>query len=211
MTNLTIAFLISVIGLDTTIAFQMLISQPIFACTIIGYLMGEPMMGLEIGAIMQLLWLNMLPIGAARFPEGNIASMLVSVLVIRYAGLEIPNLVFAAAFAFSLLISYVGAQLTELDRRLNTYILQWAEKAASRADLRKLTLLDVLSVVFYIIIMTVMSYIALNVADSIIPKLTELPKSWEERFFMVKPAVWGMGFALTLSMFLRKFNLKNKS
>ncbi|MCB0262011.1 MAG: PTS sugar transporter subunit IIC [Calditrichaeota bacterium] len=209
MSNFSLALLISLLGLDTTIAFQVLISQPVFACSIIGWLMGDPMTGMEIGAIMQMIWLNMLPVGAASFPEGNIASMLVCVIVIRFADLDIPNTVFAVAFVYGMIVSYVGAQLTTLDRRLNTRILKWAQQAAEQADLRKLTLLDMLSIAFYLIIMVFLSFIMLWLADVIFPLLSSLPPSWETRLQFVKPVVWGIGIALTAALIIRKKPGKN--
>lgn len=204
MSNFSLALLISLLGLDTTIAFQVLISQPVFACSIIGWLMGDPVTGMEIGAIMQMIWLNMLPVGAASFPEGNIASMLVCAIVIRFADMDMPNTVFAVAFVYGMIVSYVGAQLTTLDRRLNTRILKWAQQAAEQADLRKLTLLDMLSIAFYLIIMVFLSFIMLWLADVIFPLLTSLPPGWETRLQFVKPVVWGIGIALTAALIIRK-------
>ncbi len=209
MSNFSLALLISLLGLDTTIAFQVLISQPVFACSIIGWLMGDPVTGMEIGAIMQMIWLNMLPVGAASFPEGNIASMLVCAIVIRFADLDMPNTVFAVAFVYGMIVSYVGAQLTTLDRRLNTRILKWAQQAAEQADLRKLTLLDMLSIAFYLIIMVFLSFIMLWLADVIFPLLTSLPQGWETRLQFVKPVVWGIGIALTAALIIRKKPGKN--
>lgn len=209
MSNFSLALLISLLGLDTTIAFQVLISQPVFACSIIGWLMGDPVTGMEIGAIMQMIWLNMLPVGAASFPEGNIASMLVCAIVIRFADLDMPNTVFAVAFVYGMIVSYVGAQLTTLDRRLNTRILKWAQQAAEQADLRKLTLLDMLSIAFYLIIMVFLSFIMLWLADVIFPLLTSLPPGWETRLQFIKPVVWGIGIALTAALIIRKKPGKN--
>ena len=63
MPNFALSLFIAFLGLDTTIAFQVMISQPIFSCPILGWLLGDPLTGMEIGAMMQLLWLNNIPAG----------------------------------------------------------------------------------------------------------------------------------------------------
>ena len=67
MPNFLIALFIGFLSLDTTIAFQMLISQPIFSCGILGWIFGNPALGIEIGIMMQLLWINIIPSGATTF------------------------------------------------------------------------------------------------------------------------------------------------
>lgn len=62
------------VALDTTAAFQILISHPLISCSAVGLLLGNFPLGFTIGIILELVWLNELPMGAARFSEGNIGS-----------------------------------------------------------------------------------------------------------------------------------------
>lgn len=197
MPNFALSLFIAFLGLDTTIAFQVMISQPIFSCPILGWLLGDPLTGMEIGAMMQLLWLNNIPAGGNKFPEGNIASMVMCILVIRYMDLALPNLVFTAAFLISFVTSYVGSVFTVLDRRLNGYILQWAQSAAHTASLRRLTLLDLMSIASYWLIMALMTYLTLLYADWAMPYIVDLPNQWEAALGLVKPVLWGIGIGLT--------------
>lgn len=200
MSNLWIAFIIGFLGLDTTIAFQVLISQPIFACSILGGVLGNFPLGVEIGIMMQLFWLYMIPTGAAKFPEGNIASMITCVIAIEYQTLEMPNLVFAGSFLFGILFSFLGAQLTTVDRKLNGQIVDWMLEAAQNASIRKITLLDALSILIYFLLMSFLAFVALSCAGFLMPLLSEFPAGIDDKFFAVKPIVWGIGIAFTIPM-----------
>lgn len=210
MANSLLSLLIGFLGLDTTIAFQVLISQPIFACPIIGWLLGNPSLGMEIGIMMQLIWLNELPVGAAVFLEGNIASMVTCAIAIQFEELNLPNLVFTAAFVIGMVVSYLGAQLTVLDRKLNGLILKLTLEAAQKASLKQIALLDFTSVLIYFLMMSTLAYLALWGAGQVIPLLVEnLPSQAEQKLGLVKPAVWGLGISLTLPMIFRILRQKD--
>src|SRR4030042_3529158 len=106
-----ISAIISILSLDITIAFQVLISSPIFSCTILGWLLGDIRLGIELGFIFQLLWLGKIPAGAYIVPEGNIASMIAVVLVLlnRENGWENTTLV--VVFLEAILVRYLGSLL----------------------------------------------------------------------------------------------------
>lgn len=56
-------------GLDRTAALQLMLSRPLVAATATGLLLGAPWLGLEIGAILELLWISRMPVGAAIPPD----------------------------------------------------------------------------------------------------------------------------------------------
>jgi len=127
MDLIVLALVISVLSLDITIAFQVLISSPIFACPLIGWILGDVWMGFEIGILFQLLWLGRIPVGAYIMPEGNIASMIVTSLVILYQEIGFPNTALAIVFIEGIIVSFIGAQLTYFYRKLNGKILNLIE------------------------------------------------------------------------------------
>ena len=83
-----------VCGLDRTAALQIMISRPIVAAPLIGWLLGDVGVGLEIGLMVELLWLARLPVGAAIPPDDTQVSVAATVLAISlghmlgYRGLE---------------------------------------------------------------------------------------------------------------------------
>lgn len=71
-----------VCGLDRTAALQIMISRPIVAAPLVAWLLGDITVGLEIGLMVELLWLARLPIGAAIPPDDTQVSIAGTVLAI---------------------------------------------------------------------------------------------------------------------------------
>ena len=72
---LTIALLGAIVGLDVVSFPQAMISRPIVAATLTGIVLGEPAGGLLVGATLELIALETLPVGASRYPEWGSASV----------------------------------------------------------------------------------------------------------------------------------------
>ena len=72
---LTITLLGAIVGLDVVSFPQAMISRPIVAATLTGIVLGEPQGGLLVGATLELIALETLPVGASRYPEWGSASV----------------------------------------------------------------------------------------------------------------------------------------
>jgi mannose/fructose/N-acetylgalactosamine-specific phosphotransferase system component IIC len=71
---LPIALLGGILGLDVVGFPQAMISRPLVAATLAGGLVGDPLSGLLIGAALELIALETLPFGAAKYPEWGSAA-----------------------------------------------------------------------------------------------------------------------------------------
>ena len=56
-------------GLDRVALVQIMISRPLVAAPLTGLVLGNPLLGLEVGMLLELLWLGRLPVGAAIPPD----------------------------------------------------------------------------------------------------------------------------------------------
>jgi len=66
----TLAAVIAVFcGLDRIAVSQFMISRPIVAGPLTGIFLGEPLLGLHIGMLIELLWLGRIPVGATIPPD----------------------------------------------------------------------------------------------------------------------------------------------
>ena len=148
-----LAIIIAVLSLDTTIAFQTLISSPLFACPILGWILGDIQLGFELGFLLQLIWLSRIPAGAVIFPEGNLASMIVTSLILLNKSNGFPNTNLAIIFIEGILISFIGAKITQFYRNLNGKILDFVNKQVERAHFRVILLLEIFSIFLYFLIM----------------------------------------------------------
>lgn len=64
-----------VTGLDLVSVLQGLLSRPLVAASVAGWLMGNGTAGLLAGMVLELYALDVLPIGAARYPDWSVASV----------------------------------------------------------------------------------------------------------------------------------------
>lgn len=69
-------------GLDRTAILQVMISRPIVAAPLVAWLLGDISAGLEIGLMVELLWLARLPVGAAIPPDDTQVSIAGTVLAV---------------------------------------------------------------------------------------------------------------------------------
>jgi PTS system mannose-specific IIC component len=120
-----------VCGLDRTAAGQFMLCRPIVAAPLTGWLLGEASIGLQVGAMLELLWLGRLPVGAAIPPDDSqVAVGCTFLAVTSHAQTGLPPQALAAA---SLLIGMpfgkTGQLFDRLARLLNARLLNQAELA----------------------------------------------------------------------------------
>ncbi len=207
---LIIAPVIGILALDTTIAFQVLISQPMFACPIIGWIMGDPLTGFYVGMLLQMLWLSDLPMGAVTPPEGNVASMIATVLIIWFKASGKPNTVLLMSVITAVAVSYLGARLTIQDRKWNEFFLEKSLKAAEHAGVREIALWNALAILIYFILISVFTLVVLVISIVIFDKLIPyIPQFLENRLRILEPLIWGIGFGLSLRLVYRHILRRN--
>lgn len=76
------AVIAMICGLDRVAMLQVMLSRPIVAAPLTALVLGEPMVGLQIGLLVELLWLARLPVGAAVPPDDTQVAVATSVMVI---------------------------------------------------------------------------------------------------------------------------------
>jgi mannose/fructose/N-acetylgalactosamine-specific phosphotransferase system component IIC len=142
MENIYIGLVGSLLVLDTTVAFQFLISQPLIACTLLGWFLGDIQLGVQVGMYLQLLWLSSMPVGAAIVPEGNLAAIVIAALVIRYNNnYENFNTLLICGLFYGIVVSYLGGEIVVLFRKANQYFLHKALALARRGKLNVLNVI----------------------------------------------------------------------
>ena len=65
LTSIWISIVAAIISLDVTACWQIMISRPIIIGPVIGYLCGDFSHGIITGAMLELIWINTLPLGAS--------------------------------------------------------------------------------------------------------------------------------------------------
>ncbi len=205
MENIYIGLFGSLLILDTTVAFQFLISQPLIACPLLGWFLGDIQLGLHVGMYIQLLWLSSMPVGAAIIPEGNIAAIIITALVIRYNhNFDNFNTILICGVLFGVLVSYLGGELVVIFRKTNLLFLNKLLPYARKGKLNVLTLINFTALVFHYTLMFALIVLAMYLGDIIFNYVSQIPVEWDKYFKYSVLALIGIGAGLILSTFKEK-------
>ncbi|MDH4347515.1 MAG: PTS sugar transporter subunit IIC [Gemmatimonadota bacterium] len=116
----------TVVGLDLTTFAQVLLSRPLVAATGAGLLLGEPMVGVQVGLVLELFALDVLPVGASRYPDyGPAAIGAVALMAGRHGE---TGAWLGLAIGYGLAGALLGGASLSLLRLLNT---RWARRASA--------------------------------------------------------------------------------
>lgn len=126
-------------GLDRTAAFQLMISRPIVAAPLTGWVLGEPLAGLQVGAMVELLWLGRLPVGAAIPPDDTQVAVGATALAAGMAEAAAQTLLPSAVLAtlVSLPLGKVGQLFERAARHWNARLVVRAEEAVGGGRLEE--------------------------------------------------------------------------
>ena len=65
----------TLVGLDLVSVGQVMISRPLVAASVAGAILGDPVGGVTVGLVLELFALEVLPVGASRYPDYGPASI----------------------------------------------------------------------------------------------------------------------------------------
>jgi mannose/fructose/N-acetylgalactosamine-specific phosphotransferase system component IIC len=122
----TAAMWAGVISLDFTACGPFMVSQPLVCGPLFGWLMGQTAVGLIIGGTVQLLWMDLSPIGVG-IPYDATATTLLSVYwATRNAHGALSQVVLALVLAVP--FGFFFRWFDQLARRLNTLLMHRVER-----------------------------------------------------------------------------------
>lgn len=104
------------VAVDGTSLGQFMISRPVVAATVAGWIAGSPEHGALLGLFLEAFHLTVLPVGAARYPEGGPAAVAAAG---AYAGTSHSYSGLLVVLIFTLLWERVGGVSVERLRQLN--------------------------------------------------------------------------------------------
>jgi mannose/fructose/N-acetylgalactosamine-specific phosphotransferase system component IIC len=120
---LALSALGGVLALDATSFGQFMISRPLVAATLAGGLLGEPVLGLQIGMFLEFFHLDGMPSGGSRVPEAGPAAVVAVAIAATVSG--------PAGLAFGvmagLLVSELGGLTVGVQRHVNMALIARVE------------------------------------------------------------------------------------
>jgi len=142
LNSLEVALLGGVICLDR-VFLQAMISRPIVAGPLIGVFLSEPLTGLIVGAFIELLWIDRLPMGLYVPPNDSIVAVLATagaILAGRESGHPPRELVALAILLFlpaGLLARQVDIWIIKTNNRLSQKAAEYARLGDTRGLARE--------------------------------------------------------------------------
>jgi mannose/fructose/N-acetylgalactosamine-specific phosphotransferase system component IIC len=108
------------VAIDGTTFGQFMISRPFVAATLGGWVMGSPQEGAIVGIALEAFHLGVLPVGAAKHPEGGPAAVTTGAFFA--SGAPEPSILILAVLG-GLLLEEVGGRTVHLMRLANVRII----------------------------------------------------------------------------------------
>jgi len=131
MDLLTVAAVViwgAVVGVDLISFPQAMLNRPIVAATVAGLIVGDLEAGLRVGVVLELFALDVLPIGAARYPDFGPGAVAAGALAARGADL------LGTAALLGLGLAVLGGRSVDWLRRINGRRVRLAEGRLAAGD-----------------------------------------------------------------------------
>jgi len=120
----------TVVGLDLASMLQGLFNRPLVAGAVAGVILNDPMAGLRIGVALELFALDVLPVGAARYPDYGAAT----IAAVALGAGQAWTAALGPSVLLGLLLAHFGGWTVVLHRRMTAWALSRAEPALHRGD-----------------------------------------------------------------------------
>ena len=144
-----IAALGGIVAMDTTVAGQFMISQPLVSSAIAGFLFGDIESGIYIGTIMQLMWLKLVPAGGSIYLNGNLGT-LVAVFVLLLSSNEFQysnETIRFTVIIYGIAVSYIFGYFTTKRRVVNLILVRMANDSLDNNRISKFQGIHLLGVI----------------------------------------------------------------
>lgn len=199
----------AIVYLDTTAVAQIMICQPLVACGLWGVIAGNPQTGIFFGIAFQLLWLGSLPVGAVKFPEGNLGALIATGIAISLAEAGgLPSwIVLASAALIGLVAAYLGAEMTTQVRRIMTTHAARIVEAARGGEAKRFRRLFAGAIGIHAaagFLFTVVLFVAGRTLLHVGLKSQTIPPSWESALAGLWPGLLGVGVAVIAARLVTK-------
>jgi mannose/fructose/N-acetylgalactosamine-specific phosphotransferase system component IIC len=133
VTWLALVMLGGVVALDASSFGQLMLSRPLVAGALAGLIVGMPLEGALVGAMLEALSLSILPVGAAKYPEtGTAAVAAVGTLGLSAAVATPPTLLLV--LVYGLLWQRAAGATVVGGRYINERLVRAGRSSATRMD-----------------------------------------------------------------------------
>ncbi len=194
------------VAMDTTAALQIMLSRPMVACSVTGLILGNFPLGFSMGVLLELIYISELPVGAAKFAEGNVGSSAATAVAVLTLDVlphrPIPAVVFGMILA--LFISAFGGDLVEWMRSLNSSLY------SKILDKKRLTIRDVetthlLGLLFAFLLGFLLTLITTAIFSNLLPLLIGIiPEGVDRILYPIQGGLLAAGIVFLIHLLWRR-------
>jgi mannose PTS system EIIC component len=189
---------VSIIGgflcLDRT-CMQIMLSRPVVIAPLMGFLLGDVLTGLGIGAFLELLWIDKTQIGISVPPNDSLlAVMIVSSLLLANSQYDPPpHEVMTFAFLLFIPLGYVTQKMDTALIQSNERLSEKALQAAKAADTKGITrqhiraIIETFTVYSFFLFITII--VGIMIIEAVIPLLPGFVLKAMGLMYQIIPAV----------------------
>ena len=199
---LRFAVLGAVLGLDVVSFPQAMLSRPLVAATVAGAVAGQPGRGLIVGAVLELVALETLPVGASRYPEWGSASVVGGAVFALHPEGDAASLVLAVTCALA--VAFVGGESMILLRRLNGQLARAQAMPLQAGSFRSVSMLQLAGIGFDLLRGFALTVIALHLS---LPLLAATVGHWGADARLSRAVVVGVAATVAGSAVWKLFHL----
>ncbi|MCX7983177.1 MAG: PTS sugar transporter subunit IIC [Syntrophales bacterium] len=132
---LILTFASALVGLDH-LCLKTMLSRPVFVSPLIGLLWGDVKLGLQVGAWLELIWIDKVPVGNYVPPTASYLSVIiVGSMLLAGLGGKHTHLYLMGSLVFLLPLAYLGKELDMWFCRRNETNARRAELAATEGQI----------------------------------------------------------------------------
>lgn len=193
----------AVAAVDSAALFQGMLHQPLVACTLVGAALGLPVEGAFFGALLQLLWLNKLPVGTATYPDSGPASVGAAggALIAVNSGMADLGLAGVAVLLTAIPLAQAGGYLTIRQRELQGGFLTRAIEAIEEGRFNRIRLYLLEGITLSATRGIVVALVSAGVAMLLLLLLGNLPLDGRIPPYTLLAGVFGVGLGATIELF----------
>jgi mannose/fructose/N-acetylgalactosamine-specific phosphotransferase system component IIC len=161
---LFIALISGIIHLDTLVFGQFMISRPIVCGPIIGYLLGSVNEGILLGAILELLYISIIPVGI-KIPPDSTAATIFSIVCSKLTGC------LSLGVFLGIFVGWVYKYVDIFLRSAISIVLSWVDSAKPDLVERRINLLVIYGIVssylktvlFYLLFFPIIGFFGITI------------------------------------------------
>jgi mannose/fructose/N-acetylgalactosamine-specific phosphotransferase system component IIC len=199
-----------VVALDETEAFQTLLSQPLLVGALMGLLLGDLPGGIMIGILFQLMYLWVMPIGTALFPDPGVGAVVGSSGFIMLCRLHPDrlNLNLLVIIIFVIPFSFLAGWSLIKQRQLNSRLLSRADLYAKQVKVKGFEYLFWRGLTGSLVRGVVVSCLGMLCTMILLkPLIGFFSFVSDAHFGYMEIPIWGWGIGTMIYLFGRKGNL----